>query len=103
MEVAKEATAKIQNQDLDFTIQHSGITEIDEMLFSVDQMRAALKESLESQWKMEKNKRDQISAMAHDIKTPLTIIHGNTALLDETEQTSEQQQCTNYILSAANQ
>jgi hypothetical protein len=29
--VAEEASAKIQNHDLNFTIQHSGITEIDEI------------------------------------------------------------------------
>lgn len=101
--VAEEATAKIQNHDLNFTIQRSGITEIDEMLLSLEQMRAALKESLERQWKMEQNRREQISALAHDIKTPLTVIHGNTDLLAEMRQTAEQQQCTGYILSAANQ
>lgn len=101
--VAEEATAKIQNHDLNFTIQHSGITEIDEMLLSLEQMRAALKESLEKQWKMEQNRREQISALAHDIKTPLTVIHGNSDLLAEMKQTAEQQQCTGYILSAANQ
>lgn len=101
--VAEEATAKIQNHDLNFTVQQSGIAEIDEMLLSLEQMRAALKESLEKQWKMEQNRREQISALAHDIKTPLTVIHGNTDLLAETNQTVEQQQCTGYILSAATQ
>jgi len=101
--VAKEATVKIQNHDLNFTVQQSGIAEIDEMLLSLEQMRAALKESLEKQWKMEQTRREQVSALAHDIKTPLTVIHGNTDLLAETSQTVEQQQCTGYILSAASQ
>jgi signal transduction histidine kinase len=38
---------------------------------------------------MEQNRREQISALAHDIKTPLTVIRGNTDLLAEMRQTAE--------------
>ena len=53
-------------------------------------MRDALRESLEKQWKTEQEKKQQMSALAHDIKTPLTIVRGNAELLSETELTTEQ-------------
>lgn len=44
-----------------------------------------------------REKRNQISALSHDIKTPLSIIKGNSELLGETNLTEEQQTYLNYI------
>ncbi|MFJ7407020.1 MULTISPECIES: histidine kinase dimerization/phospho-acceptor domain-containing protein [unclassified Lysinibacillus] len=46
-------------------------------LNGIDKMRNSLKIALEEQWLLEKQKREQVSALAHDIKTPLTIVKGN--------------------------
>jgi signal transduction histidine kinase len=93
-------TDKIQNQDLDFSMESSGVLEIDAVLASMDQMRDALKTSLEQQWKLEQTRRDQIAALAHDLKTPMTVIRGNTELLMETEQDAEQEEYSSYILES---
>ena len=47
----------------------------------MDDMRIALKESLEKQWRLEQNRKKQISAIAHDFKTPLTVLKGNMDLI----------------------
>lgn len=60
-------------------------------------MKTALKESLQSQWKMEENRKEQISALAHDIKTPLTIVKGNAELLEKTELQEKQKEYVQYI------
>lgn len=60
---------KVERQELDFEISTSGIKEVDVILRSLDQMRVAVKDALESQWKTEQKNR-QISALAHDLKTP---------------------------------
>ncbi|MFR9711079.1 ATP-binding protein [Paenibacillus sp. MB22_1] len=99
----QEATQRIQEQELDFSIQYSGIAEIDQVLRSMDQMRDALKSSLEQQWNLERRRRAQISALAHDVKTPLTIVRGNVELLSETEQSDEQREYTEYIAQSARQ
>ncbi len=91
------ATQKIQNQELDFSIQLGDIKELNAVLASVDNMRDELKNSLESQWKMEQLKKQQMSALAHDLKTPLTLIRGNTELLYDTNPTDEQLACIQYI------
>lgn len=98
-----EATERIQQQDLDFPIQTSGIEEIDQVLLSLDQMKTALKTALQQQWTLEQTKKEQISALAHDIKTPVTIIRGNAELLGETMQDETQQEYTQYILNNASQ
>ncbi|OXS75396.1 histidine kinase [Lysinibacillus sp. KCTC 33748] len=94
----QEAIEKIQNQNLDFTINTSGIREIDEISISLEHMREALNSSLKQQWESEQARREQISALAHDLKTPLTIIKGNAELLQDTDQDDIQKEYNNYIL-----
>lgn len=99
----QNATEKIQNKDLEFVIQYSGIKEIDAALRSLDSMKTELKQALEKQWKSEQMRKIQISALAHDIKTPLTVIHGNAEMLKDTDQTEEQKEFTHYIMKNADQ
>jgi signal transduction histidine kinase len=75
----------------------SGIKEIDQVLSSMDDMRIALKQSLEKQWRMEQNRKEQISALAHDFKTPLTILKGNLDLLLAAERDNL---CNEYLKDA---
>ena len=99
----QNATEKIREKDLAFEIQYSGIEEIDAALQSLDSMKTELRLSLEKQWKMEQTKKTQISALAHDLKTPLTVVRGNAEMLYDTEQTEEQKECTRYITKNADQ
>ncbi|MBC3798230.1 sensor histidine kinase [Acetobacterium tundrae] len=99
----QKVTEKIQNKDLEFEIQKSGIQEIDVALDSLGSMKKELKQSLETQWKNEQTKKMQIAALTHDIKTPLTVIRGNAEMLEDTEQTEEQKELTHYIIKNADQ
>lgn len=99
----ENATAKIQEQDLDFTVESSGVCEIDSVLSSLGKMKEALKVSLQSQWEAEQARREQVSALAHDIKTPLTIVRGNAELLSESELTEGQKVFAGYIGDGARQ
>lgn len=103
MQPVMRAVERIKEQDLAYGTSCSGIKEFDDCLSSIDDMRIALKDSLERQWKAEQDKNRQISALAHDIKTPLTVVRGNAELLYETELTEEQQKNIVYILDSAAQ
>ena len=46
-------------------------------------MGRELTDSLQSQWRMEQQRTEQIAALTHDLKTPLTVIQGNAELLEE--------------------
>lgn len=97
----REALEQIGGRNLDFEIYYSGIREIDECLVALDDMRYALKTSLKKQWETEQEKNRQMSALAHDIKTPLTVVRGNSELLLETELTDEQKNYADYISESA--
>ena len=101
MKPVMNAVERIKNQDLEYEVSYSGVKEIDDCLSSIDEMRNALKDSLERQWKTEQEKNRQMSALAHDIKTPLTVIRGNAELLSEMEMTEEQKKYMDYIASSA--
>lgn len=69
---------KIENQDLDFTMHNnSNIKELHQLVAAFDKMKIALKEALEKQWGLEEERREMVAAVAHDLKTPLTIIQGH--------------------------
>lgn len=88
------ATKEITAQNLDFQVGHSGIKEFEDILLSFSDMKEELGASLKKQWKTEQHQKEQIAALAHDLKTPLTIAQGNMDLLGETPLTGEQ---TEYV------
>lgn len=89
---------KVENQDLNFDCEYSDIQEIDQVLGSLYRMKDALQASLKEQWKERRRKEEQIAALAHDIKTPLTIIRGNSELILETEDYQEVEKLDREIL-----
>ncbi|GAA0179978.1 HAMP domain-containing sensor histidine kinase [Clostridium sediminicola] len=97
------ATEKIKEQDLSFDVENSKIKEFNDVLSSISDMKLALKNSLEQQWNLEQTKREQISSLAHDIKTPLTIIKGNAELLEDSYLDEEQQIYIKFIKKNTNQ
>lgn len=101
MQPLLKAIEKTKDQDLEYEVSYSGIKELDDCIVSIDDMRRALKTSLEQQWKMEQDKNRQMSALAHDIKTPLTVVRGNSELLAETELTEQQRINVRYITDSA--
>ncbi len=97
LKALKETTEKIRSQNLEIGEEHSDILEIDEALRSLSRMGKALKESLDRQWRLERHKREQVAALAHDIKTPLTVIKGNAELLHEEIQEEACKEYNTYI------
>ncbi|MEI4801605.1 HAMP domain-containing sensor histidine kinase [Bacillus sp. FJAT-51639] len=100
MLILKKVTNKIQKEDLDFQVEQSRIIEVNEILDSLVKMKDELNDSLRKQWEMETNRREQIAALAHDVKTPLTILRGNAELLNELMLDSNQGKCNEHILKS---
>ena len=67
-------TEKIEHQDLEFPCPDSQVLEIKKILETFGRMRDTLKESLMKQWELESARKEQMGALAHDLKTPLTAI-----------------------------
>lgn len=100
----EEAVEQIKNQNLDFQVAPTSIKEFNEISESLEQLKEALGDALRVQWNLEKRKREQMAAIAHDIKTPLTIIKGNAELLVEDDTLDEEQkEYSGYILKNSKQ
>lgn len=97
----KTSTELITSRDLNFEVVPTNIKEFNEILTSIDNMKEALKQSLETQWKSEQKKKEQMAALAHDIKTPLTIIKGNAELLSESDFLDDDKEYINFIIRNA--
>ncbi|MDE6220842.1 MAG: HAMP domain-containing histidine kinase, partial [Lachnospiraceae bacterium] len=89
LEPIVETIERIARQELGFEKNMTGIRELNAVLGSIEEMGATLEESLKAQWEMEQNRRMQISAVAHDIKIPLTLVRGNVELLMEEDFSGE--------------
>ena len=98
-----EATAEVSKQNLDFEVGHAKIKEFEDVLASFSDMKDNLKISLERQWKTEQTQKEQIAALAHDLKTPLTVIQGNADLLTESNLDDEQRLYAGYVVESSGQ
>ncbi|MDD3745897.1 MAG: HAMP domain-containing sensor histidine kinase [Anaerostipes sp.] len=72
----KEGADRIKDGNLDDDVQIDSKDEIGELCQSFNAMRAELKESIEARIVYEKQNRDLISNISHDLKTPITAIKG---------------------------
>ena len=79
-----EATRQIAAQHPEAVdVDHARIREFSATLQALQTMGQQLTDSLQRQWQLEQQRTEQVAALAHDLKTPLTIIQGNAELLAE--------------------
>jgi histidine kinase len=76
IDALKEATGKIKEGDLNFEVKTSSKNEIGQLFFAFEEMRQKLKESVELQLQYEENRKELLSNISHDLKTPITTIKG---------------------------
>ena len=74
------------------------IREFAATLLALQTMGRELTDSLQSQWRMEQQRAEQIAALTHDLKTPLSVIQGNADLLAEDALSADQQTQVEAIL-----
>jgi len=72
----KKATQNIKDGNLDFVIESDGKDEFSELCNDFDDMRVRLKESAEEKLVMDKENKELISNISHDLKTPITAVKG---------------------------
>ena len=72
----KEATQNIKEGNLDFVLDVEGTDEFSELCRDFEEMRRRLKESAEEKIAMDKENKELISNISHDLKTPITAVKG---------------------------
>lgn len=83
MAVLAEAAGRVGAGELDFAVGSTNVREVNDVLAAMDAMRASLAESLEARWAAERGQREQVASLAHDLKTPLTVLRANADFVAE--------------------
>jgi len=71
-----DASIKVKEKNLDFNIDYHADNELGKLCEAFNEMKNELKKSLISQWKAEQERHEIVQALAHDMKTPLSVIQG---------------------------
>ena len=72
----RKATRNIKEGNLDFVLEVEGNDEFSQLCQDFEEMRKRLKESTEEKILMDKENKELISNISHDLKTPITAVKG---------------------------
>ena len=72
----QEAAKRVQSGDLDFELKPEGKDELGQLIQAFEDMRARLKENAEEKIQSDRESKELISNISHDLKTPITAIKG---------------------------
>ena len=72
----RKATQNIKEGNLDFVLEVEGKDEFSQLCQDFEEMRKRLKESTEEKILMDKENKELISNIFHDLKTPITAVKG---------------------------
>lgn len=90
MDQMKEAANEISNGNLDYNVEYGVDDEIGCVFEAFENMRQNLKESHEKQQAYDTNRKELISNISHDLKTPITSIKGySEGIIDGVANTPE--------------
>ena len=89
----KAAAENIKEGNLNFSIDAQADDEIGELCVAFEEMRLKLKEQIDISMQYEKDNKELISNISHDLKTPITAIKGYIeGIMDGVADTPEKQE-----------
>ena len=108
LEKIKQETNIVYNQSLLVDINEQApakltLIELIETRQKIQEMQSTIKKMIQSEKEQKKELMFQVSAAAHDLKTPLTVIQGNAQFLQTMDITGNVGQCLGDIELASQQ
>ena len=76
-----QSADRISQSDLDFCLDYPASDEMGELCRAMDTMRAALLKNNQETWAMMEERRKLSASIAHDLRTPITVMKGYTEYL----------------------
>ena len=77
----RDASQRIAQNDLDFHVAYDRTDELGRLCAAFERMRAALEQNERAAWRAAEERRRLDAVLAHDLRTPLTVLRGQTDLL----------------------
>ncbi|WP_339291447.1 HAMP domain-containing sensor histidine kinase [Paenibacillus sp. FSL W8-0187] len=79
-----QGAEQIKERNLHFSMTGtSSITEVNQLTNAFEDMRQELEQSTRREWRLEQDRSTMFAALAHDLRTPLTIIQGHVEGLEQ--------------------
>lgn len=98
LKILVDGSHQIKKKNLDFEINYHSDNELGELCTAFSEMKEELQKSLSAQWRLEQERVEMVEALAHDLKSPLSIIKVYAeALSDDTQVDDEQRQYLSVI------
>lgn len=79
----RQASQRIGENDLDFRMEYRNGDEMGQLCLQFERMRGQLEENNRRMWRMVEEEKALRAAIAHDIRSPLTILRGYQEMLLE--------------------
>lgn len=76
-----ESAERISQNELDFVMDYDSPDEMGHLCKVMDKMRASLQRNNQEMWEMMEERRKLNASIAHDLRTPLTVMKGYTEYL----------------------
>lgn len=80
--ILRGSMQNISNNNLDFNIEYSTKDELGALCTSMEKMRSELSENQKKVWKLMEERKALNASVAHDLRTPITVIKGYLEYLE---------------------
>lgn len=89
-----EAMEHLKRKDLSFQLTYDGRDELGDLSRGFQSMQRELAASLDREWREQEGRREMVAAIAHDLRTPLTVVqsHAEGLLAATPERRQERQE-----------